>query len=54
LGGVESLIEQRLRSDPEADPRLIRLSIGVEDVKVTSLILYYFTVLVDLFKAFAE
>ncbi|EIM88570.1 cystathionine gamma-synthase [Stereum hirsutum FP-91666 SS1] len=33
LGGVESLIEQRARSDPGADPRLIRLSIGVEDVE---------------------
>ncbi|GAA6036874.1 hypothetical protein JCM8097_006326 [Rhodosporidiobolus ruineniae] len=31
LGGVESLIEQRRISDPGADPRLIRLSIGVED-----------------------
>ncbi|KAF8812346.1 cystathionine gamma-synthase [Phlegmacium glaucopus] len=33
LGGVESLVEQRLQSDPSADPRLIRLSIGVEDVE---------------------
>ncbi|BGO93037.1 hypothetical protein NBRC10512_004258 [Rhodotorula toruloides] len=31
LGGVESLIEQRSLSDPNADPRLIRLSIGLED-----------------------
>ncbi|GAA6005706.1 hypothetical protein JCM10207_005301 [Rhodosporidiobolus poonsookiae] len=31
LGGVESLIEQRRVSDPGADPRLIRLSIGLED-----------------------
>ncbi|GAA5826062.1 hypothetical protein JCM11251_000112 [Rhodosporidiobolus azoricus] len=31
LGGVESLIEQRVISDPKCDPRLIRLSIGVED-----------------------
>ncbi|TFK76006.1 cystathionine gamma-synthase [Pluteus cervinus] len=31
LGGVESLVEQRLQSDPGADPRLIRLSIGVEE-----------------------
>ncbi|KDQ20511.1 hypothetical protein BOTBODRAFT_151239 [Botryobasidium botryosum FD-172 SS1] len=30
LGGVESLIEQRSTSHPGADPRLIRLSIGVE------------------------
>ncbi|KIJ37385.1 hypothetical protein M422DRAFT_781742 [Sphaerobolus stellatus SS14] len=31
LGGVESLIEWRKRSDPDADPKLIRLSVGVED-----------------------
>ncbi|GAA5879311.1 hypothetical protein JCM3774_006430 [Rhodotorula dairenensis] len=31
LGGVESLIEQRLVSDPGADPRLIRVSVGLED-----------------------
>lgn len=35
LGGVESLIEQRVQSDPGADPRLIRISVGVEDVEVT-------------------
>ncbi|KAG6837547.1 hypothetical protein H0H93_007728 [Arthromyces matolae] len=33
LGGVESLAEHRLQSDPSADPRLIRLSIGVEEVE---------------------
>jgi len=33
LGGVESLIDHRIKSDPSADPRLIRLSIGVEDVE---------------------
>ncbi|KAF7983441.1 hypothetical protein HWV62_21704 [Athelia sp. TMB] len=33
LGGVESLIEQRLVSDPGADPRVVRLSIGVENVE---------------------
>lgn len=33
LGGVESLVEHRLQSDPGADPRLIRLSIGVEEVE---------------------
>lgn len=33
LGGVESLIEQRVGSDVKADPRLLRLSIGVEDVE---------------------
>ncbi|KAK4054811.1 hypothetical protein OIV83_000735 [Microbotryomycetes sp. JL201] len=31
LGGVESLIEQRVVSAPESDPRLLRLSIGLED-----------------------
>ncbi|KAJ3723079.1 Cys/Met metabolism PLP-dependent enzyme-domain-containing protein [Lentinula raphanica] len=31
LGGVESLIEYRARADPDEDPTLIRLSIGVED-----------------------
>jgi len=33
LGGVESLVEHRIQSDPSSDPRLIRLSIGVEDVE---------------------
>ncbi|KAI0091916.1 cystathionine gamma-synthase [Irpex rosettiformis] len=33
LGGVESLIEHRIASDSKADPRLVRLSIGVEDVE---------------------
>ncbi|GAA5902205.1 hypothetical protein JCM6882_006728 [Rhodosporidiobolus microsporus] len=33
LGGVESLIEQRVISDSGADPRLIRLSIGLEDLE---------------------
>jgi len=32
LGGVESLAEHRLRSDPHAPPGLIRLSIGLEDL----------------------
>ncbi len=31
LGGVESLIEHRLRSDPTMDPGVVRLSIGIED-----------------------
>ncbi|BGP43991.1 hypothetical protein JCM10450v2_008208 [Rhodotorula kratochvilovae] len=31
LGGVESLIEHRIISDPNEDPRLVRLSIGLED-----------------------
>ncbi|GAA5842479.1 hypothetical protein JCM9279_005396 [Rhodotorula babjevae] len=31
LGGAESLIEQRLVSDPGADPRLVRISVGLED-----------------------
>lgn len=30
LGGVESLIEQRVVSDKDEDPRLLRLSIGLE------------------------
>ena len=33
LGGVESLIEYRLRSDPDANPCLLRLSVGVEDLE---------------------
>ncbi|KAF9482495.1 cystathionine gamma-synthase [Pholiota conissans] len=33
LGGVESLVEHRIQSDPSSDPRLIRLSIGVEEVE---------------------
>ncbi|KAF9653458.1 cystathionine gamma-synthase [Thelephora ganbajun] len=32
LGGVESLIEHRLGSDPGSDPRLVRLSVGVEEL----------------------
>ncbi len=31
LGGVESLIEHRIKSDPEIEPGLLRLSIGLED-----------------------
>ena len=33
LGGVESLIEQRVRASPTEDPRLVRISLGVEDVE---------------------
>ncbi|PCH41264.1 cystathionine gamma-synthase [Wolfiporia cocos MD-104 SS10] len=33
LGGVESLIEQRATVDPGADPRLVRISVGVEDLE---------------------
>merc|ERR1712093_93460 len=33
LGGVESLIEQRLVSDANADPCLVRISIGLEDLE---------------------
>ncbi|KAL1724100.1 Cys/Met metabolism PLP-dependent enzyme-domain-containing protein [Schizophyllum commune] len=33
LGGVESLIEQRIQSDPASPPGLVRLSVGVEDVE---------------------
>lgn len=36
LGGVESLIERRLHSDPGADPKLIRVSVGVEELEVSS------------------
>ncbi|KAI9465306.1 Cys/Met metabolism PLP-dependent enzyme-domain-containing protein [Lactarius psammicola] len=32
LGGVESLIEQRVRSSPGEDPRVVRISVGVEDI----------------------
>lgn len=32
LGGVESLIEWRWKSDRGVDPRLLRVSVGVEDV----------------------
>jgi cystathionine beta-lyase/cystathionine gamma-synthase len=32
LGGVESLAEHRILSDPDMDPGLVRLSIGIEDV----------------------
>jgi cystathionine gamma-synthase len=31
LGGVESLAEHRLKSDPTIEPGLVRLSIGIED-----------------------
>ena len=31
LGGVESLIEHRVRSDPTMEPGLLRMSIGIED-----------------------
>ncbi|KAG9084918.1 hypothetical protein FS749_004833 [Ceratobasidium sp. UAMH 11750] len=33
LGGVESLAEQRFVSDPGADKRLLRISVGIEDVE---------------------
>ncbi|KAI9000918.1 cystathionine gamma-synthase [Trametes punicea] len=33
LGGVESLIEQRVQSDRISDPRLVRISVGVEDLE---------------------
>ncbi|SNX84454.1 related to Cystathionine beta-lyase [Melanopsichium pennsylvanicum] len=31
LGGVESLLEHRIKSDPTEDPRIIRVSVGLED-----------------------
>ncbi|TBU33245.1 cystathionine gamma-synthase [Dichomitus squalens] len=33
LGGVESLIERRANLDKTADPRLVRISVGVEDLE---------------------
>lgn len=33
LGGVESLVEHRARADPNEDPRLVRISVGVEDIE---------------------
>ncbi|KAI0347397.1 cystathionine gamma-synthase [Trametopsis cervina] len=33
LGGVESLIEQRVASDQKSDPRLVRISVGVEELE---------------------
>lgn len=32
LGGVESLLEWRVASDPKEDPALLRISVGLEDV----------------------
>ena len=53
LGGVESLIEQRANLDVNADPRLIRISVGVEDLEVSYLasvrnLLLTFTIFQDL------
>ncbi|ELU37560.1 cystathionine gamma-synthase [Rhizoctonia solani AG-1 IA] len=36
LGGVESLIEQRYLSDPKEDKRRLRLSVGLENLEVSS------------------
>jgi len=33
LGGVESLLEQRYLSNPGEDPRVVRISVGLEDPK---------------------
>ncbi|TFK55782.1 cystathionine gamma-synthase [Heliocybe sulcata] len=33
LGGVESLMDHRITADPGADPRLIRISVGVEELE---------------------
>lgn len=33
LGGVESLIEQRIVASPGMDPRVLRISVGLEDVE---------------------
>ncbi len=35
LGGVESLAQQRMQSDPKQNHHLVRLSIGVEEVGVS-------------------
>lgn len=35
LGGVESLIEQRQMSDEGADPKVLRISVGLEDLEVS-------------------
>ncbi|EST05468.1 Cys/Met metabolism, pyridoxal phosphate-dependent enzyme [Kalmanozyma brasiliensis GHG001] len=32
LGGVESLLEHRVKSDAKEDPRVVRVSVGLEDV----------------------
>lgn len=29
---MESLIDHRMQSDPDADPHLLRISVGVEDI----------------------
>ena len=39
LGGVESLVEQRVLSEPGVDPRLICVSVGVEDLEVWPFVL---------------
>ncbi len=31
LGGVESLLEHRVKSDPSEDARIVRVSVGLED-----------------------
>jgi cystathionine gamma-synthase len=33
LGAVESLIEQRARSSPGEDPRIVRISVGIEELE---------------------
>ncbi|GAA96840.1 uncharacterized protein L969DRAFT_94895 [Mixia osmundae IAM 14324] len=33
LGGVESLMEHRITSDAKADPKLVRISVGLEDLE---------------------
>ena len=34
LGGLDSSIEHRMGTDPGCDPRLVRLSIGLEELEV--------------------
>ena len=38
LGSVESIIEQRAVSDESEDPRLVRISVGLEDIEVGEII----------------
>ena len=41
LGGVESLMEHRQGVDPGSDPRLVRLSVGVEELEVCVVLVIY-------------
>jgi len=41
LGGVESLIEYRHETDSSADPCLVRLSVGLEEVEVSQIATHF-------------